>query len=178
MAPGVLSHHESHVLALVQKWQPTTAYFVRKALQRSLASSFSDSPGSVYPVIERLKKRGLVVAMLAGEDGRRTEHLTCSVEGEAEIAAWLSRIDPADLLPEDPWRTRVLFAELLTPAARTDLYRQLRAAAQGQLEELQARAGAVADDGFREALEGARLQTEGRIVWLDRLIAGTLTSNL
>lgn len=170
----MLSHHESHVLALVHKWQPTTAYFVRKALQRGLASSFSDSPGSVYPVIERLKKRGLVVATAAEADGRRTEHLTCSAEGEAAIAGWLTRIDPVDLLPEDPWRTRVLFADILEPAARADLYRQLRATAQAQLEELHARSAAALDHSYREALEGARLQTEGRIVWLDRLIAGTL----
>ena len=53
-----LSHHECHVLALVQKWQPTTAYFVRKALVQRLASDASDSPGSVYPAIERLKRAG------------------------------------------------------------------------------------------------------------------------
>ena len=57
-----LSHHESHVLALVQKWQPTTAYFLRKALTQRLASDASDSPGSVYPAIERLKKAGLVTS--------------------------------------------------------------------------------------------------------------------
>ncbi len=32
VAPIKLSHHESHVLALIRKWQPTTAYFIRKAL--------------------------------------------------------------------------------------------------------------------------------------------------
>lgn len=166
-----LTHHESHVLAIIRRWQPVTAYFVRKALPRSLASTFSDSPGSIYPVIERLQRSGLVDAEPGPDTGRKAELLTCTTEGEAAIREWLVRVDGADLLPEDPWRTRVLFADLLEPDARQQWLLGLRAATEGEMQRVLERLHLASDLHEAAAAENARLLTEARLVWLDRLIA-------
>lgn len=173
--PG-LSHHESHVLALILKWQPTTAYFVRKALGRGLASTFSNSPGSVYAIVERLRGRGLVIAEKDDADGRRTELLSCSPEGRAAVRDWLRAIVPVDLLPEDPWRTRMALADVLAPEERLDWLIAMRRAAERQAADLAA-AGGMDDDCHQAAVENARMLTETRIAWVDRTIARLVTAS-
>lgn len=71
-----LTRLENHVLALTLKWQPTTAYFIRKSLADTIASNISDSPGSVYPAIARLKRHGLVAAEPVNRGKRPSENLT------------------------------------------------------------------------------------------------------
>lgn len=167
----VLTHQEGHVLAIIRRSEPVSAYFVRKALPQSLASSFSDSPGSLYPLIARLQRQGFVAAEPGPDSGRKTELLSCTPEGARAIEAWLLRLEEVDLLPEDPWRTRVLFSDQLAPAARQGWLLQLRDAAEAQLR----RVGdlmALSDRAIEiDALESAKLQTEARLVWLDRLLA-------
>ena len=166
-----LSHHESHVLALVRRWQPTTAYFIRKSLERGLASTFSDSPGSVYPAIDRLIKRGFVIADRSRSDGRRAEALTCTQAGDQAVRSWIFRLDPEDMLPEDPWRTRMALAEGLDEEDLIAWLSSLREVAERQLQHLRDRAALTVDDCFGAALEHALLATETRIIWIDRTIA-------
>lgn len=161
-----LSHHECHVLATVQRWQPVTAYFVRKMLGNALASDATDSPGSVYPVIERLKKAGLIIADVDQADGRGRETLRCSQDGAAIVAEWISRIEPVDMLPEDPWRTRAAFIDLLEPAAAQAWLLAL-------LDVLEVQRTSLVDDrggpepSARIALANARQVTEARISWIN-----------
>ena len=166
-----LTHNERHVLAVIRKWEPVTAYFVRKALRQSFASSFSDSPGSIYPIIERLKKHGFVIAEDGPDDGRKSELLSCTPLGEGAIREWLLRVDDSDLLPEDPWRTRALFSEILEHSAQIDWLHELRASAGEELEKVNARIAMATDFCEANAAQGARLQIEARLVWLDRLLA-------
>lgn len=166
-----LSHHESHVLALVLKWQPTTAYFIRKALERGLASTFSSSPGSVYPAIERFKKRGLIVATAIEDDGRRTEQLTCTQAGIAAVREWIVSVEPSDALPEDPWRTRMAMADALEREERLSWLLLLRSEAEQQQSALSDRAALDAGECQMAALEHARIMTDGRLAWIDRTIA-------
>jgi DNA-binding PadR family transcriptional regulator len=166
-----LSHHESHVLALIGKWQPTTAYFVRKALGQRLATDLSDSPGSVYPAIERLKRAGLVTATADESDARKTEHLRCTPAGEQAVRDWIVRIDARDALPEDPWRTRIAFVEKLEPVAARDWLFALRDTIEGTLAGLDdSRTPGV---GIGAELENAqaRMVTAARLAWVDQAIA-------
>ena len=166
-----LSHHESHVLALILKWQPTTAYFVRKALVRGPASTFSDSPGSVYAIVERLRRRGLVEARKDEGDGRGTEFLTCSDAGREAVRDWIRAVEPVDLLPEDPWRTRMAHADALTPDERLAWLLALRDAAEGQAALLPGMIDVAGDPCHSAALENARMLNEARLAWIDRIIA-------
>ena len=166
-----LSHHESHVLALVHKWQPTTAYFVRKALGQRLASNVSESPGSVYPALERLKRAGLVIGEPDEGDGRRTERLRCSAEGAAAIRAWLTDISAADLLPEDPWRTRIVFLDLLAPNAAREWLFSVRETLEKTAARIEAGRDLASDTGAVLEIAHARLVTAARIAWVNEAIA-------
>jgi DNA-binding PadR family transcriptional regulator len=165
-----LSHHESHVLALIRKWQPTTAYFVRKALGQRLSSDASDSPGSAYPVIEKLKRAGLVSAQ-ASNDGRKTELLRCTADGEAAVRNWFTRVDESDLLPEDPWRTRVLFVDQLAPGEAESWLHALREALDGQLERLDRMRAVPLELGPQLEVAHARHVTAARLAWANEAIA-------
>jgi DNA-binding PadR family transcriptional regulator len=166
-----LSHHECHVLALVQKWQPTTAYFLRKALTQRLASDASDSPGSVYPVIERLKRAGLVQSEEGGAGRRKSEFLTCTEDGAAAVRHWMVEIDQSELLPSDPWRTRVPFIEALPVAERVAWFLTLRTAVSAELEKLERLREAATELPSQLELEHARLVTTARLAWINEAIA-------
>lgn len=170
VAPIKLSHHESHVLALIRKWQPTTAYFVRKALGQRLASDASDSPGSAYPVIDKLKRGGLVSAQ-ASDDGRKTELLRCTADGEQAVRDWIVKIDDVDLLPEDPWRTRVLFVDQLGAGDAEAWLHRLRDALHAQLERLDRLRAVPLDLGPQLEVAHARHVTNARLAWANETIA-------
>ena len=166
-----LSHHECHVLALVQKWQPTTAYFVRKALVQRLASDASDSPGSVYPAIERLKRAGLIHSEARGTDKRGSEYLTCTDAGAEAVRRWITEIDPAQLLPSDPWRTRAPFITALPREEARDWLYALRTTLGAELEKLEQMREAAIDLPSQLELEHARLSTAARLAWINEAIA-------
>ncbi len=151
-----------------------TAYFVRKALPRSFASTFSDSPGSIYPVIERLKRWGLVDARSVQVGSRSSEVLSCTPTGEAALHAWLIEDRDQDALPEDPWRTRILFAEGLNVRERQQWLSRLRDSAEAQRRALLDRAAITSEEAERDAIENARLLTEARIIWLERMLARSI----
>lgn len=171
-----LSRLENHVLALIRKWQPTTAYFVRKSLGDTLATNVSDSPGSVYPVIERLKRHGLVTGEPAARGRRASEHLACTPAGEERIRAWLTAVLPVDLLPEDPVRTRFRFAGLLDAEARRRWLGRLRQEMQLLLEGLERAAALEADPDRALELEHAKLVSAARIAWVNAALAGMSVS--
>ncbi|MXO86521.1 hypothetical protein GRI38_10840 [Altererythrobacter aurantiacus] len=173
--PSPLTHHESHILAIIRKWQPVTAYFVRKAIPRSLATTFSDSPGSIYPAIERLKKRELIDTEPGPENARKSELLSCTAQGEEAAQTWITTIVHSDLLPEDPWRTRVLLSEGLTLHDRRLWLLAMRSAVAVELDRILARIEIATDRFELDALENARLTSDARTIWIDRLIARTLT---
>lgn len=79
--------------------QPRHGYEILTELADRSDGQWQPSPGSIYPVLKRLAKEGLVTA--AQEDGKRIFSLTD--EGRAVVAAekdgwgepWLQREDPA-----------------------------------------------------------------------------------
>lgn len=110
---------EACVLALVARDGPLTAYQVRMEFERSRASSWRASTGSVYPMIKRLVARGLLSAELRPADGRGAAHLLATAAGRRRAQAWLTET-PAWIgdVAEDPIRTRVHFLSLLPMAKR------------------------------------------------------------
>ena len=169
-----LSRLENHVLALIRKWQPTTAYFVRKSLADTLATNISDSPGSVYPAIERLKAGGLLTATPAARGKRMAEHLSCTEAGARAVKQWLTIIVPAEALPEDPWRTKIRFADLLSKDERKAWLQDLRDVVRetaDKLDQLQP----DGHDTFRSLeIEQARLSNAARMAWVHAAMVSLL----
>lgn len=171
-----LTHLEGHVLALIWRWQPTTAYFVRNSLERGLATTISSSPGSVYPIIERLKSRGLVDGVLTETDKRNREQLSCTELGSDAVRSWVSTVEPPDLLPEDPWRSRMAFADCLSSREQVAWLRSIRSATEGQLKIIQSRSETELITAVKLAHDNALLTLQARLAWINHALAETASA--
>ncbi len=79
------------LLGLLQQ-QPRSGYDLRKMFATTPMTTFSDSPGAIYPALTRLERAGLVrgqVQERAGLRRRRLYHLTRA--GVAELQRWLAQ---------------------------------------------------------------------------------------
>lgn len=174
----ILSAVEGHLLASIWRYQPTTAYFVRKSLGRSLATNISSSPGGIYPALKRLKARGLVSAQAADGDSRGTEVLTLTDDGARVVKSWLVHVPDEDLLPEDPLRTRIGFADVLDPLERLNWLADARRKLRMKLHELTEAMRLEHPLLTALAYENARAQTQARLSWIDLAIAELTTTEL
>lgn len=164
-----LSDNEGSLLALVLRRQPVTAYQLLKIYEQSPVSSFNESKGSLYPLIRRMKARGLLAAAPVAGDGRGAEALSCTARGRDAARAWAMAVKPRHILPDDPLRTKALSLHLLDAAERRQWIEEARALTQAKMTELGAyfvgldlpSRGAVAENA-----EGALRE---RLRWLDRL---------
>ena len=170
-AAPALSEHESLTLAMIARFQPTTVYQVRKLLNDSPTTSFSTSPGKMYPIIERLRARGLIEATRVAGDGRNTERFTVTPDGRAAVKAWVKAIRPVYLLPEDPLRTHAGFADMLGKAERAKWRVDLLAALQAKLVEIERFAASRPQKDLAHAHDHALSVTRTRIAWVERMIA-------
>jgi len=159
------------VLALIWRWQPTTAYFVRNSLERGLATTLSSSPGSVYPVMERLKARGYITGALTDTDKRNTEQLSCTEAGTEAVRSWVCTVEPSDLLPEDPWRSRMAFADCLSSFEQVRWLRSIRTATEEQLGSLAMRSVTASILSVTLAHDNARMTLQARLAWINHALA-------
>lgn len=132
LEPDTLTDVEAVALAVVRRHQPCTSYAVRKSFEVSPVQRFSSSAGSIYPLVKRLQKRGLLKGE-ADATGERPRTLwRCTKDGDAALRAWITRpIEPGECLPFDPLRTRMLFLKTLPARQRLAWVRT----AQQQVEE-------------------------------------------
>ena len=76
------------LLGLLQQ-EDRSGYDLRKIFSATPMTSFSDSPGSIYPALRRLEQRGLVRSRIQERSGmrrRRLFHLTSA--GSSELKRW------------------------------------------------------------------------------------------
>src|SRR4051812_37868344 len=109
-----LTDHEGTFLSLVLRIQPATAYQVTKIYEESPVSNFNTSKGKIYPLIRRLVERGLLAKRAVPGDGRGTEELSCTANGERAVREWVMQVQPTHVLLDDPLRTRVQSFDLLS----------------------------------------------------------------
>jgi PadR family transcriptional regulator AphA len=79
------------LLGLIHQ-KPSSGYDLRKTFTETAMGSFSNSPGAIYPALERLEKRGSIQSEVedrAGLRRRRVYRLTAS--GEKEFKHWLAQ---------------------------------------------------------------------------------------
>jgi len=88
-APGVLSHLEGALLGLLHL-EPRSGYALRKVFQDTPMLHFSDSPGSIYPALRRLERRGAIRGTVEGARTLRPRQVfRLTREGTAALRAWL-----------------------------------------------------------------------------------------
>jgi DNA-binding PadR family transcriptional regulator len=159
---------EACVLAVICRQGPITAYQVRREFERSPASSWRASTGSIYPLIKRLRARGFVQADQALNDGRGTLRLAASDAGRAQVRDWLTVLPPwMGDITEDPIRTRFQFFTLLDASARARAAAEMFAATAEAIEKLTAFNDTLESHSLeRIAHDGAMAMLRARLAWL------------
>jgi DNA-binding PadR family transcriptional regulator len=78
---------------------PCSGYDLRKFFSSTPMASFSDSPGSIYPALRRLERRGLIRGQVDQASDRRQRKLfQLTPRGRAEFRRWQQRpITRADI---------------------------------------------------------------------------------
>lgn len=86
-----LTNLEFLLLGLIHQ-KPASGYALRKSFATTPLGHYSDSPGSIYPALQRLHRRGLVRPTKdQPSTGRGTLLFSLSPKGLAELRAWLQR---------------------------------------------------------------------------------------
>lgn len=89
------------LLGLIQQ-KPQSGYELRKIFADTAMGNYSDSPGAIYPALQRLEQNGAVTSKVEEAGGlrrRRVYRLTPS--GTAELKAWLRRSTTPDDVKRD-----------------------------------------------------------------------------
>lgn len=178
MAKRKPSELEQVVLGVVWKEGACTPHTVRTHFADSRNSRFSGSAGAIYPLVERLERRGLLRSTSDRTTRQRRRLYRITEKGLAELRAWVGSELPFGI-PHDPIRLRLYFLEALAPSARAKF---LDAAERGMRAEL----GFLRDDRDRYeregwtysvcATDGAIAIVRAQIAWLGRLRRGGPTS--
>ncbi len=162
-----VTYDEASVLSLIERSAPITAYQIRKSMARSPTSNISNSTGKIYPIIRRLKERGLIAAEAVEGDLRNTEHLACTERGKQVIRHWVKSLDDSHLLLEDPLRTKVLSFHLLSKSEQIRWLKSARDDLTKKQAEIETFARKFAGPVMDLAHANARLTTGARIAWID-----------
>ena len=166
-----LTDNEGSLLALMLRRQPVTAYQLLRLYEQSPVSSFNESKGSLYPLIRRLKARGLIAAQPVAGDGRKAERLTCTAAGRTAARRWVTQLEPRHILPDDPLRTKAISFDLLDAGERRAWISSARALTRAKIAEVEAYMIGL-DLPNKEAIEANALGAlQARLDWLDRLAA-------
>ena len=69
--------------------EPRSGYDLRKFFSTTPITSFSDSPGAIYPALRRLEQRGLIRGEVEARRGfRRRKLFRLTARGRAEFQRW------------------------------------------------------------------------------------------
>jgi DNA-binding PadR family transcriptional regulator len=84
------------LLGLLQQ-QPRSGYDLRKIFAHTPMGTFSDSPGAIYPALQRLQKRGLISGKVHTSSGLRRRRLfRPTSSGKRAFKAWQTRAITSD----------------------------------------------------------------------------------
>jgi DNA-binding PadR family transcriptional regulator len=166
-----LTELEQCVLGVIWRDGPMTAYEIAALFSASLSPYWSGSAGAIYPVVARLRERGLVRGKLAAWNGTRKTILSVSPKGIETLRAWLTPpLPPQAAMPSfDPLRTRMFFIEVLEPDEQDALLLDAEHVVGDELQLVQqSLADTAASGAFTEHLGalGVQHELEARLRWV------------
>ena len=165
-----LTDDEGTFLALLLRVRHATAYQLSKIYEESPVSNFGTSKGKIYPLIRRLKERGLLSTRTVRGDARGTKFLECTSEGQQAVRNWIKQIRPGHLLLEDPLRTKIQSFDLLSRDEQIEWIAEVKSRLLEKLEELDTYARTV-DVPFKEYVHDSAVSSiRSRMDWLDRVL--------
>lgn len=117
-----LTDLEHAALGAVWRAGSCTPYEVRKKFLASPTPSWSGSAGTIYPLMRRLERMGLVASRDADRDRRGTKLYRVTPAGRRALLHWLRPpLSRAAIFPGvDPIRTRLLFIDVLSEPERRE----------------------------------------------------------
>lgn len=166
-----LTDDEGTFLSLLVRAERATAYQLSKTYAESPVSNFGTSKGKIYPLIRRLRERGLISTRLIADDARNSELLQPTKRGREAVREWVKQIKPTHLLLEDPLRTMVQSFDLLSEDERLEWVHQARSGLNEKLAELEEYGQSVHVPYKEQVHDNAVSSVESRLAWLDRLEA-------
>jgi DNA-binding PadR family transcriptional regulator len=170
MRDDELTENEGSLLGVVARQQPITAYQLLLIYAQSPVSSFNSSKGAIYPIIKRLKSRGLLRGEKIKGDKRGTEALSCTKAGLDALKAWVRNVQPSHTLLADPLRSRIQFLDLLSREEQLEWIVDSKRLVEEKRAELTAYNHSV-EFPFQEVVHAAAegsLEMKSR--WLDQLM--------
>ncbi len=169
-----LSELEGVTLGLVRQHQPCSSYAVRAQFLASPSTRWSASSGSIYPLLRRLEKAGLIAAVRDEADGRGTQRLSITESGVEALRSWVTDgVRPETVAGvSDPLRSRIFFLDLLSPTEAdrllVDAERELRAFLEVTRDRLARGDGEENSPAFLANL-GAVREAEARLGWIEEV---------
>lgn len=122
-----------HLLLGLLHEKPASGYSLRKNFASTPLGHYSDSPGSIYPALNRLHRRGLVRPTKdQPSSGRGTLLFSLAPKGLAELRSWLERPVTLDEVRSDAEGVMlrfVLSAQVFGQASARRLVLELEACA-------------------------------------------------
>jgi len=166
-----LTELEQCVLGVIWRDGPVTAYEVANLFATSLSSFWSGSAGAIYPVVQRLRRRGLVRGATRAWNGTRKTVLTASDKGVDVLRNWLT--PPLPIAAAGPTydsiRTRMFFMNVLPLALRQQFVDDAERITREQLvlaRKAHEAQKALGNDSEALGVLGVMLEIKARLTWL------------
>jgi DNA-binding PadR family transcriptional regulator len=171
--PDIPTELEGCALGMIWRQQPCTAYQIRMSFQTSPTTSWRASTGSIYPLVRKLVRIGLVSQGAIEADRRGGRLLRLTRAGEKALRRWVLSEDSwlAESIA-DPIRTRSHFLAMLPPANRAPTIQAWIEGTRKTLADLDRRIAEYGRLGEIEELwahRGAQIQIAARLEWLEQI---------
>jgi PadR family transcriptional regulator AphA len=149
----------SYALLGLLQMKPASGYDLRKIFAATSMKSYSDSPGAIYPALNRLEKQGLICGTIEQGSGmRRRQIFRVSAKGLAELQLWITHpVTREDLVRgQQEIMLRFAFSEnAVGSSAAMELLQSLQTALKPYLQALHEELGTL----------GAGMPTSARLAF-------------
>jgi DNA-binding PadR family transcriptional regulator len=166
-----LTELEQCVLGVIWRDGPMTAYEIAALFAKSLSPYWSGSAGAIYPVVARLRKRGLAGGKRQSWNDSQKTVLKATKKGVTALRKWLTPPLPAGAgaPTHDSLRTRVYFTRVLPPAQQRRFLDDAERVVAAQLASVRRQYEKEIEDGNEsEAIGqlGVIFEGQARLRWL------------
>lgn len=166
---GELTENEGALLAVVLRKEPVSAYQIAKEYDASPIYTFNTAKGKLYPLIERMIRRGLLRSKEVPHDRRGTHVYSSTEAGRTALKKWVRSFRPEHELLPDPLRRKLQAFELLDAGEQIAWVREARARIAERLAAVESHDADAEGPFGRFAQDNARESLRMRLDWLDRL---------
>ena len=179
---GLYSELEYLILAMVGNGVQS-GYAMRKEMTKLRGGRWSAESGSVYRVLRRLERDGLLIQVRrVGIPNRERTEYELSVQGEALLHSWLcfppDRSEFAYLI--DPVRARCMYLGRLKVAEQIRVVKSWIQESKLFITDLHREMNDLVDEDpfYRASHENLLMLAEARHEWLKRLLGGIRSTQL